>query len=223
MWPPDVFLTFNTVLDRTPVAGNAGGVTGERPERPDPEVPERARRRTFTAQYKLEVLAAYDAAGPGEKGAILRREGMYSSHIVDWRRARDAGALAGLARPRGRPAADPRDAQIARLQKEKAQLEQELAKARFVVDVQAKLHAPCRRSPRARTPSPGPVSDRRGNRPASAEDRHPGSLRGGRRAAERGGLSRPGPAGARSGGRAVATRHGPCPGGHRPVRIRYLR
>jgi transposase-like protein len=130
-----------TVLDRTPVAGDAGRVTGERPERPDPEVPERARRRSFTAQYKLEVLAAYDAAGPGEKGAILRREGLYSSHIVDWRRSRDAGALAGPARPRGRPAADPRDAQIARLRTEKAKLEQELAKARFVVDVQAKLHA----------------------------------------------------------------------------------
>ena len=129
-----------TVLDRAPVAGDAGRVTGEQ-ERPDPEVPERARRRSFTAQYKLEVLAAYDAAGPGEKGAILRREGLYSSHIVDWRRSRDAGALAGPARPRGRPAADPRDAQIARLQKEKARLEQELAKARFVVDVQSELQA----------------------------------------------------------------------------------
>ena len=103
--------------------------------------PSGPRRRTFTAQYKLDVLAAYDAAGPGEKGAILRREGLYSSHIVDWRRSRDRGALAGPARPRGRPAADPRDAQIARLRKEKAQLEQELAKARFVVDVQSKLQA----------------------------------------------------------------------------------
>jgi len=130
-----------TVLDRALVAGDAGRVTGERPERPDPEVPERARRRTFTAQYKLEVLAAYDAAGPGEKGAILRREGLYSSHIVDWRRSRDAGALAGPARPRGRPAADPRDAQIARLRTENAKLEQELARARFVVDVQSKLQA----------------------------------------------------------------------------------
>ncbi len=129
-----------TVLDRALVAGDAGRVTGEQ-ERPDPEVPEKARRRTFTAQYKLEVLAAYDAAGPGEKGAILRREGLYSSHIADWRRSRDNGALAGPARPRGRPAFDPRDAQIARLQKEKAQLEQELAKARFVVDVQSKLQA----------------------------------------------------------------------------------
>ena len=88
-----------TVLDRTPVAGDAGRVTGERQERPDPEVPEKARRRTFTAQYKQEVLAAYEAAPDGEKGAILRREGLYSSLITEWRRARDAGALAGLRQP----------------------------------------------------------------------------------------------------------------------------
>jgi transposase-like protein len=129
-----------TVLDRTPVAGDAGRVTGEQ-ERPDPEVPERARRRTFTAQYKLDVVAEYDAAPTGEKGAVLRREGLYSSHVIEWRRARDAGTLAGPVRPRGRPAADPRDAQIARLRKEKAKLEQELATARFVVDVQSKLQA----------------------------------------------------------------------------------
>jgi transposase len=129
-----------TVLDRAMVAGDAGRVTGGQ-ERPDPEVPEKARRRTFTAKYKQEILAAYEAAADGEKGAILRREGLYSSLISEWRRARDAGALAGPARPRGRPAADPRDAQIARLQKEKSKLEQELAKARFVVDVQSKLQA----------------------------------------------------------------------------------
>ena len=107
-------------------------------------MPERARRRTFTAKYKLEILAAYDAAADGEKGALLRREGLYSSHIVEWRRARDAGALAALAAlaaPRGRKPREKRDEQIAALQAEKQRLEQELAKARFVVDVQAKLHA----------------------------------------------------------------------------------
>ena len=130
-----------TVLDRALMAGEAGRVSGERQERPDPEVPEKARRRTFTAQYKLDVVAENDAAPSGEKGAVLRREGLYSSHVVEWWRARAAGVLAGPARPRGRPAADPRDAQIARLTKEKAKLEQELAKARFVVDVQAKLQA----------------------------------------------------------------------------------
>ena len=125
-----------------PCAGGRRCWTGDRRAGASgPGGPEKARRRTFTAQYKLEVLAAYDAAGPSEMGAILRREGLYSSHIVDWRRSRDNGALAGPARPRGRPAADPRDAQIARLQKEKARLEQELAKARFVVDVQSELQA----------------------------------------------------------------------------------
>src|SRR4051812_44280818 len=112
-----------------------------RPLRPDPEVPERARRRTFTAKYKLEILAAYDGAPDGEKGALLRREGLYSSHIVAWRRAPDAGALAGLAVPRGRKRRDPQAQRIARPEREKRQLEQELAKTPFVVDVQAKLHA----------------------------------------------------------------------------------
>jgi transposase-like protein len=137
----EILLDMTVTLDRAPVTTDPGQMAVAEPGRPDPEVPERARRRTFTAKYKLEVLAAYDAADPGEKGAILRREGLYSSHIVDWRRARDAGALAGLTQPRGRRRPDPRDAQIARLHKEKARLEQELAKARFVVEVQAKLQA----------------------------------------------------------------------------------
>ena len=121
--------------------GDPGEVGGDAVERPDPQVPERARRRTFTAKYKLEIVAAYEAAPDGEKGALLRREGLYSSHIVEWRRARDAGALAGLAAPRGRKRRDPQAERIAALEAEKRRLEQELAKTRFVVDVQAKLHA----------------------------------------------------------------------------------
>lgn len=130
-----------TQLVRATGIEDPGRVSGAGTERPDPEVPERARRRTFTAQYKLEILAAYEAAAEGGKGALLRREGLYSSHIVEWRRARDAGALAALAAPRGRKPRDKRDEQIAVLQAEKQRLEQELAKARFVMDVQAKLHA----------------------------------------------------------------------------------
>jgi transposase-like protein len=103
-------------------------------------------------------VAEYDAAAAGEKGAVLRREGLYSSHVIEWRRARDAGGLAGPARQRGRPAADPRDAQIARLQKEKAKLEQELAKARFVVDVQAKLQALLETISEGADTEPGPSS-----------------------------------------------------------------
>ena len=146
-----------TVLDPSPVAGDAGRVTGERQERPDPEVPEKARRRTFTAQYKQEVLAAYEAAPDGEKGAILRREGLYSSLVTEWRRARDAGALAGLKQPRGRQAADPRDARIARLEQEKAKLEQELATSRFVVEVQAKLQALLEKLSEGADTKPGPT------------------------------------------------------------------
>lgn len=130
-----------TVLDRAPVSAAAGQVADADQGRPDLEVPERARRRTFTAKYKLDVLVAYDAAEPGEKGAILRRKGLYSSHIVEWRRARDAGALAGLTAPRGQRRPDTRDATIARLTKEKTRLERDLARTRFVVDVQAKLQA----------------------------------------------------------------------------------
>lgn len=117
-----------------------GQVADDATRRPDPDVPERARRRTFTAKYKLEVLAAYDAAPDGEKGAVLRREGLYSSQITEWRKARDVGALAGLAVPRGRKRRNPQAEHIARLQAEKQRLEKEVAKTRAVVDVQAKLH-----------------------------------------------------------------------------------
>jgi transposase-like protein len=144
-----------TRLDRASGIEDPGRVSGAGTQRPDPEVPQRARRRTFTAQYKLEVLAAYDAAPEGEKGALLRREGLYSSHIVEWRRARDAGALARLATPRGRPRRDARDDRIARLEQEKQQLEQELAKARFVVEVQAKLHALLETISESEVPEPG--------------------------------------------------------------------
>jgi transposase-like protein len=130
-----------TTLLRSPGVEDPGRVEAAEPARPDPEVPVRATRRTFTAQYKLDIVAEYDAAPDGEKGAVLRREGLYSSHIVDWRRARDAGALAGLKAPRGRKPPDREADQIARLEAEKKRLEQELAKARFVIDVQGKLHA----------------------------------------------------------------------------------
>jgi transposase len=67
-----------TALDRALVTGDPGQMADERP---DPEVPEKARRRRFAAQYKLDVVAEYDAAPSGEKGGVLRREGLYSSHV----------------------------------------------------------------------------------------------------------------------------------------------
>jgi transposase-like protein len=130
-----------TVLDRSAGITDPCRVVDDDNSRPDPEVPERARRRTFTAKYKLQMLEAYDAAPAGEKGAVLRREGLYSSHIVQWRRARDVGALAGLTQPRGRPKRDREQERITHLEADKRRLEQELAKANFVVDIQAKLHA----------------------------------------------------------------------------------
>lgn len=133
--------TATTVLDRSAGITDPCLVVDDNDPRPDPEVPERARRRTFTAKYKLKMLEAYDHAPAGEKGAVLRREGLYSSHIVEWRRARDVGALAGLTQPRGRPKRDRQQERITELEAEKRRLEQDLAKARFVVDVQSKLSA----------------------------------------------------------------------------------
>ena len=101
----------------------------------DPAAP--PKRRTFTAEQKLAILAAYDEAGPGEKGAVLRREGIYSSHITEWRRARDAGTLAGKAK--GPRSADRREAD--RLKKKNERLEAELAKTRTALDIMGKVHA----------------------------------------------------------------------------------
>lgn len=153
-WIPEMTTKVSPLL-RAAGAGDPGQVDGAGTRRPDPEVPERAKRRTFTAQYKLDIVAEYDAAPDGEKGAVLRREGLYSSHIVEWRRARDAGALAGLKAPRGRKPQDKRDEQIAQLEAEKKRLEQELAKARFVVEVQAKLHALLETISESEKPEPG--------------------------------------------------------------------
>jgi len=127
-----------TVLPAIPRPGvDAGVVT----EHSSGEVPARARRRTFTGAYKLRVLAEYEAAAPGERGAVLRREGLYSSHLVEWRRARDAGALAGLAASRGRPPADPIERDNTRLRARNAALEVELDTARRVIEVQGKISA----------------------------------------------------------------------------------
>jgi transposase len=109
---------------------------------PDPELVERARRRRFSAEYKLRILREADAcAKPGEIGALLRREGLYSSLLTEWRRQRERGSLAALERPRGRPKADPRETQIAALQRRLARAEAELEKARRVIEVQGNVAA----------------------------------------------------------------------------------
>jgi len=108
---------------------------------PDPEVHAVAKRRQFSAAYKLAVLAEADRArGAGEIGALLRRESLYSSHLTSWRRERDAGALEALGRRRGRKARmTPEARRVAALEAKNARLERELEQARLIVEVQKKL------------------------------------------------------------------------------------
>jgi transposase len=109
---------------------------------PDPEVPERVRGpRRYSASYKARILEEYERLDKAAKGALLRREGLYTSLISEWRKQRDRGALQAFARPAGRQPADPRDQQVARLRKENQRLQAELAKARKVIEVQGKLSA----------------------------------------------------------------------------------
>ena len=106
------------------------------------EVTAKAKRRTFTAEYKRKILKEADACDRGELGALLRREGLYSSHLVEWRRARDAGELAGLNPKKRGPKAqapDPLAAKIAEQQKQIARLEAENAKLQLICDVQKKV------------------------------------------------------------------------------------
>lgn len=110
---------------------------------PDPQVPEKARRRRFTASYKLEILRAADrCSAPGEVGSLLRREGLYSSHLVEWRRQRERGTLAALApRKRGRMArpVNPQAVRIAELERENQRLRRKLEQAQTIIEVQKKL------------------------------------------------------------------------------------
>ena len=108
---------------------------------PDPEVPERAMRRRYPAKYKLEILAEYETLDRDGKGALLRREGLYTSLLSEWRKQRDRGALDALAAKAGRPPVDPMERENARLRQRVDRLEGDLGKARKVIEVQGKLSA----------------------------------------------------------------------------------
>ena len=110
-------------------------------EPPEPEVPERATRRTYSAQYKLRILAEYERRDRDGRGALLRREGLYSSLISEWRKQRDLGAVQALGASAGRPPSDTREQEVTRLRRENARLQSDLAKARKVIEVQGKLSA----------------------------------------------------------------------------------
>ena len=103
---------------------------------------DRPRRRVFTPEYKLAILAEYDQlTEPGARGALLRREGLDSSHLVEWRRARDAGALDALAAQGRRPGKSAEQAEIERLRRRAERAEAELAKTKAALDVVGKAHA----------------------------------------------------------------------------------
>lgn len=107
---------------------------------PDPEVRERPVRRHFSAEYKLRIVEeAERATEPGDIGSLLRREGLYSSHLTEWRRLHRAGALRELARPRGRPRPNPLAAEVERLTRRTARLEADLARAHKVIEIQSKV------------------------------------------------------------------------------------
>jgi transposase-like protein len=110
---------------------------------PDPELVEpRAKRRTFTAKYKLEILEKAEACTrPGEIGDLLRREGLYTSHLTAWRKQRKNGALKELGKSRGRKPVDRRGHEIAQLKRKLERSEAELAKARRVIEIQGNVSA----------------------------------------------------------------------------------
>lgn len=109
-------------------------------EKPDTEVVAKAQRRQYTAEYKLRILRELDnSTGSGETGALLRREGLYSSHLTKWRRQRERGELEGLGPQKRGPKADPQAVELARLQCENERLRERLRKAELIIDVQKKV------------------------------------------------------------------------------------
>jgi transposase-like protein len=118
-------------------------LTASKPERPDPEVPEKKPRRRFTAQYKLRILAEVDACTtPGEIGAILRREGLYYSNIGKWRQQRHNGALKELSpqkRGRKKHEISHQDKRIAELERENSTLTKKLKQAEAIIEIQKKI------------------------------------------------------------------------------------
>jgi transposase-like protein len=99
----------------------------------------------FSPEYKLAIVTEYENAPNGEKGAILRREGLYSSHVVEWARARDAGALTGGAADRGAPSKRPQrsaeQVELEKLRRQNKKLTSDLAKTRMALDIMGKAHA----------------------------------------------------------------------------------
>jgi transposase len=116
---------------------HTGGVTDD-----DIDPAARPTRRTFSAEYKAEILAEYDTwpKGSEERGAILRREGLYSSHISEWRKQAEAGAREGLAR-RSKKRRSAEEIELDKLRAKNARLEAELERTRLALEITGKAHA----------------------------------------------------------------------------------
>jgi transposase-like protein len=109
-------------------------------EMPETEVVTKAKRKRFTAAEKLRILREVDACqGSGEIGALLRREGIYSSYLTTWRRQRERGELDGLAPQKRGPKPDPQAIELANLRRENARLQERLRRAELIIDVQKKV------------------------------------------------------------------------------------
>jgi transposase-like protein len=115
------------------------------PSTPASDPAPRPSRRVFSPEFKLGIVAEYENAPNGEKGAILRREGLYSSHVIEWARARDAGVLtggsAGPATPSKRPKRSAEQVELEKLRRRNAKLEADLTKTRLALDIMGKAHA----------------------------------------------------------------------------------
>jgi transposase len=107
---------------------------------PDPEVPEKAKRRQFSPEYRLRILREADACkAPGAVGALLRREGLYSSHLVQWRRQREAGALSGMRTKKRGPKGREEDPRLKQQAREIARLQRKLKQAETIIEIQKKV------------------------------------------------------------------------------------
>jgi transposase len=132
-------VSVSTSSDKQPVSAGDGVDPAPRPS-----------RRAFSPAYKLAMVAAYESAPNGEKGALLRREGLYSSHIIEWTRARDAGLLgkpgresssgtpAGAGRPKRK---NSEQLELEKLRRQNEKLQADLNKTRMALDIMGKAHA----------------------------------------------------------------------------------
>jgi len=152
----DKMLNIRDEVKPEPDLSGAGGTKGARRatgvppasavrriDAPDPEVAEVKPRRKFTAAYKLRILNESDQCSePGQMGALLRREGLYSSHLTTWRRHRDEGILQGISpkkRGRKKKPTNPLARRVAQLEKENRRLQQKLKRAEIIIEAQKKI------------------------------------------------------------------------------------